>query len=525
MMAALDVLTLLSPEQKTVRLDTVAVVGAQTQQIFVLPPIVEVPAEGLEFGFDWGPMLSGADRVELDPVTIEVQAVRAADFAGYPLGELATGPGAELTVNVPAGRRIRALKLTGLKADGRTFGSADNLKVKGYRIMVSQRGAQGIWTPAVAVPPVDGSGPIPPMLTGATFDNAVLRVPDLPGPLRIAVVKGADPAEFEFLPLTVQHVYGWAAPVPVDLTLTGPDGATLWSFPGPLPEGSAQQQDVTVALSAAVEKLRAAASPVAGSIKLTSKFPCQVRFRLTPVTGELIRELPGTATVELAGEPVGLPVDSPLPQAAPTTVVADVRVTYNGSRLAEVSDQMPAVGAQRGVVVRQDAVLRVLPPLALRGEQISRIGLVGYCPQPSALLVRLVAAAPTVRGTPAKVLGAPGTVSVDASTALGVIWIDLPQPVRVEEAAAIEVSAGTGTLYWVADPDPLVRIVVVDPDPAGRPVRLGGHTLLTVDQPSIAAVRASLPAEAFLGAAPVLASALFCTVEITDARLSYPRGT
>ncbi|CRZ14805.1 hypothetical protein [Mycolicibacterium neworleansense] len=525
MIAALDVLTLLLPDQKAVRLDTVAAVGARVGQILVLPPVVEVPAEGVDFEFDWGAALPGTDRAELDPVTVEVQAARVPDFAGYSLGELASGPGNELTVSVPAGRRIRALKLTGLKADGITFRSVGDLKVNGYRIAVSQPAPGGGWTPVVAVPAVAGSGPIPPMLTGATFDSAVLRMPDLAGPLRIAVVKGATPAEFEIRPLTVQRVYGWAAPTPVDLTLTGPDGATLWSFPGPLPEGTEQRQDVTVALAAAVEQLRAAGGPVAGSVKLTSKYPCQVRFRLTPVAGELIRELSGTTTVELSGEPVALPVDSPLPLAAPASVLADVRVTYNGCRLADVSDPMPAPGAQHGAVVRQDRVLRVLPPLALRGEQISRIGLVGYCPQRTELLVRLVAATPIPSGTAADALGEPGTVTVDPSTAVGVIWIDLPQPVRVEEAAAIEVSAGTGTLYWVADPDPLVRIVVLDPDPAARPIRLGGHTLLTVDQPTITAVRVGLPAEAYLAGAPVLASALFCTVEITDARLSYPRGT
>ncbi|TMS48848.1 hypothetical protein [Mycobacterium sp. DBP42] len=518
-----DVLTLLSPDQKAVRLDTVAAVGARVEQFFVLPPVVEVPTDGLEFKFDWGTPLPGSDRAELAPVTVEVQAARVPEFAGYFIGELATAPGTELTVNVPAGRRIRALKLTGLRADGSALRSDDDLG--GRRITVSRQDPRGGWAAVAAVPPVYGNGHVPTTLTGATFDSAVLRLPDLPGPLRISVVTGDTPAEFKAVPLTVQRVYGWAAPTPVDLTVTGPDGATLWSFPGPLPEGSAQQQDVTVALAAAVEKLRASGSPVAGTVKLTSKFPCQVRFRLSAATGDLIRELPGTTTVELAGEPVGLPVDPPLPPAVPATVLADVQVTYNGCRLADVSDPMPAPGAQHGAVVRQEAVRRVLPPLALRGEQISRIGLVGYCPQPSALLVRLVAAAPTETATPAKALGEPGTVTVDASSAVGVIWIDLPAPVRVEEAAAIEVSAGTGTLHWVAAPDPLVRIVVIDPDPAGRPIQLGGQTLLTVDQPRIAAVRVALPAAAFLGSAPVLASALFCTVEITDARLSYPRGT
>jgi hypothetical protein len=288
---------------------------------------------------------------------------------------------------------------------------------------------------------------------------------------------------------------------------------------------AAQSFDVTVAVAAAVEKLRAAGAAITGSMTLTSKFACKVRFRLDSVAGDLVRELPGTTTIDLAGEPVRLPLAAPLPPIAPAAVVADVKVTYQGKRLADVSDPMPPAGAHRGIVVRQDRVLRMLPPQALLGEQVNRIGLVGYCPQPTSVLVRLVPAAGTaVPGSAVPAIGPPGTVTVDAAGTVGVIWLDLAQPVNVDQPVAIEVSAGSGTLYWVTNPEPLVRIVVLDPDPAGRPVVLGDRTLLTVDQPTIATMRAALPAEAFSGDAPLLASALFCSVEITDAHLSYPRG-
>lgn len=532
-----DVLTLLDPARQAVRLDSVAVVAPATTSGFVVgiqaaavripPPLVDVPADGIEFPFDWGPVLPGTDRVELAPVAVDMRADRASEFGGYALGELGTQPGnSEVSVTVPGGRRIRALHLTGLTSDNVEMHSKDQLETAARRLTVSVPDPRSGWAaPTVSVPPVKSRGAIPPTLTGATFANSVLQLPDLSGPVKIAVVDGDTPDTFNAHAITVKKVLGWAAPTPIDLTLTGPDGATLWNFAGALPDGAEQAPDVTVAVSSAVEGLRAAGKPIAGSLKLTSKFPCKVRFAVSPVQGDLVRALTGTTTIELAGEPISLPLDSPLPPATPSTVVADVKVTYRGMRLADISDPLPPNGAHRGVVVRADRVLRALPPQALRGERVYRIGLVGYCPQPAALLVRLVPAEATPESAATLApIGIPGTAQVAAAGSAGVIWVDLPEPVLVDQPVAIEVSAGSGVLHWVTGSDPLVRIVVQDPDPGSRPIVLGGATLLTVDQPTIAASRASLPAAPFGADTPLLASALFCTVELTDGELRYPRG-
>jgi hypothetical protein len=534
--AALDVLSLLDATRQVVRLDTVAVgasaVGSNfaaevsVSAIKLLRPMVDVPAGGLEFPFDWGPVLAGTDRLELAPITIDVQADGASDFGGYSMGELATEvDNGRLVVRVPGGRRVRALNLTGLKSENVTLRSEQDLTAAGRRLVVSLPDPRGGWAaPTASVPPVERQGAIPPTLTGASFADGVLRLPDLTGPMRLAVVDGKTPNEFKDHAMTVGKTTGWAAPTPVDLALTGPDGATLWNWAGAMPDGTAQRPDVTVPVSSAAEALRAAGSPITGSLTLTSKFPSKLRFTVSPVTGDLIRDLPGTATVELAGEPVPLPLATPLPPAAPSTVVADVKVTYRGRRLADVSDPLPPAGAQRGIVVRQQRVLRVLPPQALRGELVSRIGLIGFCPEPTALLVRLVAATAAPESAP-NAVGTPGTATVGATTTVGVIWVDLPEPIHVDQPVAIEVSAGTGAVYWVTGTEPLIRIVVVDPEPGSRPIVLGGTTLLTVDQPVVGVQRAALPAAAFAADAPVLASALFCTVELTDGELRYPRGT
>lgn len=540
---ALDVLTLLPATPHAVVLESATVVDATrvsssvadmmgAAATHVAPPVVDVPAGGLRFPFDWGPVLPGTDRVDVGPITIDVDYDGVPDFSGYVLGELATSVSdGQLVVTVPTGRRIRALTLGWLVSETVEFRTAQELRAADRRLTVSQRDPRGGWaSPIVSMPPVDARGQIPQTLTGGTFDRGVLRLPDLTGPLKLAIVQGATPDEFGVRPLTAGTVVGWAAPTPVDLTLTGPDDTVLWRFVGPMPDGTRQSIDVSVPVSGAIEALRAAGAPVSGALTLTSALPCRVRFRVDPVRGDLIRDVAGTTSITLAGEPMPLPIDPPLPRATPGAVRADVAVTHAGLRLADISDPLPPLTAQHGVVVRQQPLLRLLPPLALRGEQVSRIGLVGFCPERCALLVRLVPAplAPTSgEADPQTVssgIGTPGTATVEPSTTVGVIWVDFPEPVRVDRAVAIEVSASRGSLNWVTAPHPLVRLVVVDPDPGGRPIVLGSGTLLSVDQPRLRTVRAALPAARFGGTAPVLGSALFCTVELTDIELRYPRG-
>src|ERR1700754_1811729 len=96
------------------------------------PPLVHVPADGVEFLFDWGAVLPGTDRVELAPVTVDVQADRVSDFGGYPMGELGTQLNdGQLIVNVPGGRLIRALNLTGLKSENIALRSEQQLNDAG----------------------------------------------------------------------------------------------------------------------------------------------------------------------------------------------------------------------------------------------------------------------------------------------------------------------------------------------------------------------------------------------------------
>jgi hypothetical protein len=108
---------------------------------------------------------------------------------------------------------------------------------------------------------------------------------------------------------------------------------------------------------------------------------------------------------------------------------------------------------------------------------------------------------------------------------VAVVWAVFDPPIEVTGAVAVSVTATEGSFLWVAGPEPLVRIAVLDPDPGGRPILLAGQPLLTLAEPSLSAMRVSLPLAPFgSGAAgPSFASALFCSVELTDVELRYAR--
>jgi len=500
-----DVLELLSAAEFSVVPGTAVL--ASGAALLAAPQPRDVGPEGVTFPFDLG-LPDGAEAVELDPVVLAVEADTEGG-PGIPLGELPTSvTGGEIVVTVPTGRRVRGLHLADLTdPDGTVLRGESDLA--GRRLSVSVPAHGGGWaSPVVAVPSVAPRGQVPATLTGASFSGGVLRLPDLAGErIKVSLVDGDTPDDFSAVAVTVGKVTGWASTIAVDLTLTGPDGATLWAQPGEFLPGPTATADVTVGIGAALDAKRVAGEPLTGTITLTAAHAARVRVSLSTVTGALLRRVPGITTADLAGEPTTLTVP-PLPATPPTTVVADLRLTYAGMRLADISDPLPPNGAHIGTVVTDAPVTRALPPLALRGEQVTRVGIVGFCDPGTSLTV-------TLAGAQAVVTPAPGHTA--ATT-----WVDLAA--TVEEAVTVTVSAGAGRFFWIADPEPLVRIVVVDPDPGGRPVILGDTTLATVADEELATVRAALPPHPFTGTGLAIASALFCTVEITDVELRYRRG-
>ncbi|TDE92443.1 hypothetical protein EXU48_12800 [Occultella glacieicola] len=537
MNALIDTVSLL-----TTSLEPVGVASYQVQPLqFSLTetdlPTEEVGADGHAVVIGWAGA-AGTATVELDPVQLTVEGIGDRLFPGFPLGELPASVAAgQVVVTVSAGRRIRGLHLADLATDeAEPVPLTDESGLgAGRRLAVSARDPAGSgWlAPVVSAPEVGARGQVPATLTGGTFSGSVLRLPDVAGSqLRIGLVEGDTPGEFQAAPVTVGTVTGWAAPTPRDLELVGPDGTVLWAFPGELLPGTRVSADVTVGVAAALQTMHDGAAPLAGTLTLRAAHPCRLGLSLSQVTGALLRRIPGTLVADLEGEPVAVALPGEPAAATPTSVIGDLHVRYLGMRLADISDPLPPVGPTSGLVVRADPVHRVFPEAALRGESVTRIGLIGFCPEESALLVRLVPAdLATTTGTsaPDRTIGRPAVVSVPPGERAAVVWVDLPEPVTVTEAVAVEVSAGQGRFHWAAAEHPLVRIVVVDPDPGNRPVVIGAtdgtsNTLLTLTGPEVTVNRAVLPAAAFTGTGVVLASAVFARVEITDTELRHRQG-
>lgn len=504
----------------------------------------------ISMAFDWGEP-AGIDRVEVRPAVLRIDPPAASD-PGIPLGVLGSRiSGGSLEVDVPGGRAIRRLHIASLATDEEepvTLDGRAALDGMARRLAVSAApGGSGGFDPvATSVPAVWLGDQVGWILTGSSYEAGVLSLPDLSGRrLRISLVEGATPTEFTAVPVTAGEVTGWAAPAPRDLSVKGPDGTELWAFPGVFAPGTPTASvDVALGVQNAVSGLIAAGATLAGAVTLSAAASSRADVGTADLDADLVRDLPGVMKVVLDGDPAPAPLPgAPLRAEVPSAVVADVVVTYDGIRLTELSDPLPTGLAVDGVVVGGEPVLRVLPPESLTGESVARVGIVGRAAAPAKLTIALVDAgtqaggagvgapvgATAGTGQPVTV-GRPSVVSVDpppaaAAGEVAVVWAVFDPPVEVTGAVAVSVTATEGSFLWVAGPEPLVRIAVLDPDPGGRPILLAGQPLLTLAEPSLSAMRVSLPPAPFgSGAAgPSFASALFCSVELTDVELRYAR--
>jgi len=162
--------------------------------------------------------------------------------------------------------------------------------------------------------------------------------------------------------------------------------------------------------------------------------------------------------------------------------------------------------------------MRALPPAALDGRVVRRIGVVGRAPEDAELEVGLVDAVTGAALTPA------ARVSVAAADAFATHWADVPDQPPLSRPASVSVRATSGRFLWVAADHPLAKIAIADPDWPGRAVTLGGVALtLPEGVASSHLPGASLPAVAFTGATPMLHSDLFLTVDAADLVLRYAR--
>lgn len=486
----------------------------------VLAPPVDVAAPGHIIEISWTPA-AGTASAEVTQATLTLGPDVAEEVTAS-AGFHADGNG--WVVDIPANRRVRALGLSGFKGPEGSVLTGD---LGGRRIVVAfPRAAGGFDSPRFAVPTVGRQNAIPSSLLGASFANASLTLdPSVAArKVRIALVDGASPAEFNEVATELAAVRMVAHVAAQDLKVLGPDRAVLWTTPTFDPDAADADIDLGRALSAAFTAALAAAKPPAASVTVTATAPARTRLDAGRVRGVLVRSLSGVTKIALAGEPAAIPLTLPIAAEAPSRVSADLRLRYAGIRLVpNLSDAAPAAGAPAGTIVRPGGTdtsgcLRPLPPQALQGDSVARLGLRGRATEPTELTVELIDAATRSPLAPAAVLTLqPGPIAY--------LWAAFATPVPIDRAAAVRVRANTGRFLWANGPAgaPSLLVAIADPDPGGRAIHIGGAALAAMSTPVLEIKAATIPTQPFASTGPLLRSELFVTVEFADLRLEYAR--
>ncbi len=433
-------------------------------------------------------------------------------------------------VTIPAGVSLASVTLDGLKvqdpADGTkqiALASNSDLSGLGMFLVVSIQDASGGWTPFATAPAMGTVGMLPRALKPVSLQSKLLRLPAFAGSkCRFQVATGSDPQSFTPQPIAIASTITAQTNVtPSNLQLTGPDNAVLWSFPGVMPDGTPM---ATVDFGAALKRAlkQSLGVPPALKFTLSASSAASAGIASQRISGAFLRVVPGSPVVTLSGDPVAVAIPDPALDAnAPSSASAGVRVKYAGIRiLPAINDQVPAGGTAQGVIVGSSPVVRTLPPQCLGGLAVAKIGVIGRAPEACSLTVQLVDMS---SGAPGGPVGKPGIVKLDASDNIATVWADMPASPAPAGPVAVSVSCSQGRFYWVKADQPLTRLAVVDPDPAGRPIKIGTATLTAVDQADQTIKPGAIPSAGFASTPPQLSSELFATVTFSNLTLRYAR--
>ena len=490
--------------------------------VFALPEPVSVAPPGRELRVSWTPA-SGAQTADVTAGTLTVMPATPTVALGA-LSATSVDGGKARQITVPGGRRLRSLTLDGLRLPGGGDLVSES-DLAGMRLVVSIE-IGGRWTPFCSAPPSSARGLLPEQLTGARFSGRVLTLPDPQVPrLRLTLVSHDVPEEFEPQVFELGAVHGTAAVPTAELELVAPDGGVAWAFGAQLPAGAAQTVDLRAPAGLGLDAALAAGAPPDVAFRLRGAANMTAIVLVAPVRGALVRTWPGVLTAELAGEALPLELgDPPLAAETPASAVADVVIRYAGRRLHEaVRDAVPAGGGAGGPVVGEAAVVRELPPAALRDVPAAAVAPIGRAPEGCELSVEVVDIGAGPPGTP---VAAPGILQLEPGTELAAHWVELPMTAPLDRPLAVALRATSGRFLWAAAGDgrPLLRLAVLDPDPGGRPLRIAGTSLRAVTEPELRLPALALPAAAFRGpAAPVLDSDLFLSLDLADLAIRYAR--
>ncbi|PZW43008.1 hypothetical protein C8P66_11733 [Humitalea rosea] len=489
----------------------------------LLLPVIEVTTQGHALAVDWGSTPPGATRVEVTSASLALTPLSRDTTLGA-LQLAKDGRGYKVTA--PTGRRLTRIVLHGLKAGESSLSDRAKLVERGLRLAVAVPDGSGRFTPTGATPGVPGAGLVPPLPQPGYTAGVLDLGSNVASRLRLSLVTGDGPDRFtEDATMALERVEGVAADPPLDLKLAGESGApVLWAFPGEMPSGgAATQADLRVAVETALQAAVDAGAAPRLPLRLTAGRASQLRLASFQAHGTLIRRIASVPTLEIQGEAAPLPAEAPLPER-PNTATADLSLRYLGIRLVpELSDAVPGgpvLGPVFGHVVGTAEVVRSLPPQALRGARLARIGLVGRAPEAAALVLTLRNA------TTGAAIGAPVKLALEAARDIATRWVEVPEEAPIDVPLAVALRATSGRFLWSARDDdgaPRLRLAVHDPDPGGRPLLLGGASLLTVDTMVLRQRGVALPSAGFAGHWPMLSSELFLTLDLADLTLRYVR--
>jgi hypothetical protein len=474
-----------------------------------LAPAPDLPPTGRTETVTWrGVAGSTGARLSASTVTVTPDTVGI----GRSLGVVATAKKAvtEIVVTSPEpGAPARALRIPDLRRhEGdttiRVTGPAD---LPGSHHLVVTPLDGPVVAPLVAVPPLPARNALPEQLTGGLLSGSLLTLPDVAGRrLRVTLVKGDAPEDFVTQTISHGDVTLFAAPMPVGLHVDGPDGGELFALAGPL--RSPASVDVTAALARHLDAAFAAgaAAPVTAGVTLRCDAVGRAQVAWS-TEGELIeRKVPGRLGVEVTGSPAVVPLPSPHPGRAAARTVADVTVRHHGMAIHPLSDPVPtADGGLGGPTVRDTAVRRSLPPGALRGLTIRRIGVVGWARGTTDLTLEVLGTPTTVRDLTPPVGPQPPAV----------VWFHLPG-LPVDGPVELRLTATRGAFGWVAALEPLVRIAVATA-PEGQRVTVGGLVLTLAGEETVATGAALLGTDGW-----TVSTDQFCTVSLARAVMEFP---
>lgn len=483
---------------------------------------VDIAAPGHSIAVRWDGV-AGATDVEVDHALITLSPSVAEEIGPAALSQ----SGRAWIVQVPQHKRVRALGLSGFEdGAGNPISGSASLPANTRVSLALPAPGGGFDAPRFAVPAIPARGALPATLTGASFQAGSLRISPAVAAtkLRVALVSGADPAEFSDQDCALKSVSLTTHTPAHNAQVTGPDGSVLWQSQELDPDAARVEVDARMSLKAALQQKLQRGETLEAELRVSADPPARVFVGFSGARGALLRVRPGVLRTLLEGDPQPLALAEPIAAETPSAVAGDLTLTYLGVRiLPSASDVVPPSSASvSGRVVAAEPSLRALPPAALSGWELARIGVYGRAPEDCELyidLVELRGASPGASLSPALVLPVP------AEQRLKTHWAAWPEPLQVAGPAAIRVRASIGRFFWAesAAQSPIVRVAVYDPDPAGRPLHLGTNPLVQVATAYTHLPGFAFPNAPFRAQPPLMQSELFLTVDCSDLRLRYAR--